>query len=707
MSRVLTAVTMTIAGIAAGAQITSVYAGREAFWAIAAAGFGAALVWLVTGGHRAWHLPVSIAGLAGLLTGLQYLMPAPDGLLAAFGNAGARLLTIAPPLPSRVDTLLLPVVATWICVASGCALAGSRRPALAMLPPALLATGMLVLVGPRREAGYVPAAALVAALCLALAVNQVGRITVARAAGDGRVRPRLTGLGVAVVIAALLAGFSGLATPAVLVGAGTTPPDLRSVLLPPVLAPTEVHPLSLLGRWQANPELALFTVDSTESVPLRWAVLTEFDGVSWRPAAVYRAAGGDRAVGGPSAVPVRTVQATVTVLGLTGAWLPVPDGLRRVSGVSVAIDDEATTLVVPDGLRAGQTYEVVADVPQPTPEQLAVAHLPASSEFDRYRQLPPGNTGPIVQLAVDAAGTALPYAQAIALAEWLKTEYRYDPLAPGGSGYPSINRFLTADPSIGGRRGTSEQFAAAYAVLARALGIPARVVVGFVPDAESGEGPVTVTAGHARAWPEIYIEPVGWVAIDVTAPRVDEVTPPDQPRPSRAAVPPTSQPTPAPAVASPQAPAGPSVERPASSSPSGWPWWFAGAALLPLAAGLVALARLHRSRRRLTGPDPHSRVRGAWAELVDGARLAGLRLQPQWTVTEVVAAVGRAVGITPTDPLVAAVNRVAFAAGPAEGDDQDYDLAVAQARDLVQRARQRAGPLRRALWWLDPRPLWW
>ncbi|GAB2934385.1 hypothetical protein GCM10027280_22730 [Micromonospora polyrhachis] len=690
MNQLVLAVAIATAGVAAGGQIAGGYVGDLAFWAIAAAAVGAALVDQVTARHRALTIPANMVGLLAVLLTLHRLVPAPDGLLDALLHAGARLLTSATPIPPRVDTLALPVMATWIAVATSGALARGRHCGTAVVPPVLLACAMLAMAGPRRDPGYLLTALLVAALTVILAATRTARAP--------HPQPRLSRLGATILLAIVLATATGLLTPGLLRNATTSPPDLRTMVLPPVQAPNQVHPLSLLGRWQAHPEQPLLAVDSNRPVALRWAVLPDFDGKGWQPAASYLAAGGDRAPR-QLAVAAESVRAKVVVVGLTGGWLPVPDGLDRISGVSIAIDEESGSVVVPGGLRAGQLYEVEAAVPAPTPAQLLTAQIPTSPTFDRYRELPPGNTGPIFSLALDGAGDGLPFQQATALATWLKRNYRYDPLAPGGSGYPSIVRFLAAKPQLGGGRGTSEQFAAAYAVLARALGIPARVVVGFDSKApKAGSTITTITAGDARAWPEVYLEPVGWIPMDVTAPRASdkpETSPAPQPTPSTAA-----STLPAPAV-----PDVPTVEMEGGDG-SGVPWWCL--ALLPIpvagALGLIVLLRLHRSRRRRTGLDDLSRLRGAWAELLDAARLAGIRILPYWTVGATVAAMSTAVATAPASHLVVVVNRTWYAARP---DTDGVALAVTQAMDLVRGIRRNASRLRRFLWWLDPRPLWW
>jgi hypothetical protein len=54
------------------------------------------------------------------------------------------------------------------------------------------------------------------------------------------------------------------------------------------------------------------------------------------------------------------------------------------------------------------------------------------------------------------------------------------------------------------------------AVMARALGIPARVAVGFLPGTPNEDGTRTVTLRDAHAWPELYFDGVGWVRFEPT-----------------------------------------------------------------------------------------------------------------------------------------------------------------------------------------------
>src|SRR5439155_17454307 len=82
---------------------------------------------------------------------------------------------------------------------------------------------------------------------------------------------------------------------------------------------------------------------------------------------------------------------------------------------------------------------------------------------------------------------------------------------PGHSGR-DLEHFLFES-----KRGYCEQFSGAYAAMARAIGLPARVAVGFTAgelDPTTGEYVVKGFNGHA--WPEVYLDGFGWVAFEPT-----------------------------------------------------------------------------------------------------------------------------------------------------------------------------------------------
>jgi protein-glutamine gamma-glutamyltransferase len=90
----------------------------------------------------------------------------------------------------------------------------------------------------------------------------------------------------------------------------------------------------------------------------------------------------------------------------------------------------------------------------------------------------------------------------------------------------------TADFLFGDRVGYCVHFAHAAVYLMRSLGVPARVGAGYVVDeaARQGGSSILVTGANSHAWPEFYIDGVGWVVADVSpAQSMDAPPPPPDP----------------------------------------------------------------------------------------------------------------------------------------------------------------------------------
>jgi transglutaminase-like putative cysteine protease len=113
-------------------------------------------------------------------------------------------------------------------------------------------------------------------------------------------------------------------------------------------------------------------------------------------------------------------------------------------------------------------------------------------------------------------GASTPFEQAVAIEYAIRDGRRLDPTAPVGSSYARIDTFLfrPAGSEPGAQAGTSEQFATAFAVLARSVGLPTRVVVGFDAGVPGPDGSRVVRGRDARAWPEVYFAGLGWYAFD-------------------------------------------------------------------------------------------------------------------------------------------------------------------------------------------------
>jgi transglutaminase-like putative cysteine protease len=135
-----------------------------------------------------------------------------------------------------------------------------------------------------------------------------------------------------------------------------------------------------------------------------------------------------------------------------------------------------------------------------------------------YRELPPGFNPRTMQLATDLmrASRAAPDDKAAlvdaALARLRTGGYRYT-LEPGVFGPNTADEFW-----FDRREGFCEHIASAFAVLMRAMDIPARIVTGYQggePDSISGDW--VVRNSDAHAWVEVWLQGRGWVRVDPTA----------------------------------------------------------------------------------------------------------------------------------------------------------------------------------------------
>ncbi|MDR2454820.1 MAG: DUF3488 and transglutaminase-like domain-containing protein, partial [Bifidobacteriaceae bacterium] len=313
----------------------------------------------------------------------------------------------------------------------------------------------------------------------------------------------------------------------------------------------------------------------------------------------------------------------------------------------------------------------------------------------RYLALPPGLPAAIgltarqavAGAAADPSAQAVPgalaYAQGAALVAYFQEagfEYSLDaPAEPadGGDQGQVIARFLED------KSGYCVHYAAAMTLMARELGIPARLAVGYMPgqrvgSAEPGEwglaadgreiGLYSVGADRLHAWPELYIEGLGWTSFEPTVGasqraagvQASSAAPGASPSPSR----PSAQgSTPGASAAAP--PGG----RPAggAASVAGWACAMFGALALAAAApgGWRWLLRRRRWRAGLAG---------AWDEVCASAADLGLG-PPLWrTPAGFAAEVGaqlRAADQAPAaaalEALTAAVEQAAYAPpAPAE-----------------------------------------
>ncbi|MFL5798636.1 MAG: DUF3488 and DUF4129 domain-containing transglutaminase family protein [Actinomycetota bacterium] len=177
--------------------------------------------------------------------------------------------------------------------------------------------------------------------------------------------------------------------------------------------------------------------------------------------------------------------------------------------------DRYGSIRAPIILEPETVYSVVSEIPDVTPDRLRLAPVPGpSSLLSEYTQLPEDLPSRVVELAhriTDRQPTT--YDKVMAVQTWLQrnTEYNLD-IAPDPPGVDAVDEFLFVR-----RQGFCEHISSAMAILLRAVGIPARLGVGFGPgDHNLLTGYYEVHESDAHAWVEVHYKGVGWQEYDPT-----------------------------------------------------------------------------------------------------------------------------------------------------------------------------------------------
>lgn len=191
-----------------------------------------------------------------------------------------------------------------------------------------------------------------------------------------------------------------------------------------------------------------------------------------------------------------------TEVGIDGRWRYEPAGRTLVG------DRGETT--------RGAQYRVSSLVVEPTAEQLAAAG-PAPAELRREYTRVPGSLPKVVEETANRVtrGAANDYERAVKLQDYFASDggFSYNTSVNSGTGSAAITRFLKD------KQGFCVHFSFAMAAMARTLGIPARVAVGFTPGTGQPDGSVSVGLRDAHAWPELYFEGAGWTRFEPTPTR--------------------------------------------------------------------------------------------------------------------------------------------------------------------------------------------
>ncbi|MEU9985682.1 DUF3488 and transglutaminase-like domain-containing protein [Streptomyces sp. NPDC048045] len=548
-------------------------------------------------------------------------------------------------------------------------------------------------------------------------------------------------LGVALVVPLALPAMQGGLLDAAGTGVGPGNGDGGTI--------SAVNPLvSLRDSLNVDNDRQVLTVRTSSGdlsdMYLRIVSLDDFDGTTWKPSQRH-------IVGVPDAFPTpaglsprvkrATVRSTITAADWYAQdWLPMPyppTGVR-ISG-KWRYEPVGMTLVGDHGQSTrGQTYRVTSLDVQPTAQQLSDAPQPPAALKREYTKVPSQLPKVVARTAREiTAGAAGHYDEAVKLQDYFAVSggFQYDTQVEVGRGPDAIANFLKK------KQGFCVHFSFAMAAMARTLGIPARVAVGFAPGTPQADGTVAVTLKDAHAWPELYFEGIGWTRFEPTPTRgtapsyTQSDTPgsslPDEALPSHgSSSAPSAAPSPSDSCTAQLHKLG-SCDSPAaavavdnSGGSSGHWLWYALIGLGTLALLAVPLSPLlWRERLRGVRLGAHSRSEegaaahtlAAWQELTDSAWDVGILPDESLTPRKAAARIVRlghldATAAASVHRVADAVEQVLFAPRPrpVAGLAEDVRRVIAALHDTVSgrtRLRARFAPrsAARVLWAVSAR----
>ena len=531
------AVCLAAAVLAAAASLVPVVAGPGWLVELTATLLVLTAVSVVLGrlGAPGWAVAaVQVVVLVEVLTVVHAPAQAVAGLLpgpAAIAHAGALLeqaVAVVQGQSAPIDAV--PGVRLGMTAAGGAVLVLAHALVLTLRRPALVGLPLVAVhgVGAVFAPGGLGAGPFLLAAAGWLLVVLVARAPAPRwgpvvaPAGPVAPRPGLTPLVVAgaLVLALVVPAAVALpSSPTFFVGRGGGG------------GVTSVNPLLDLREDltdRSDTVVMTYRIDRGVPQPLRVVTVDSFDGSLWRPAersGTQPLATGTALEAAPGLDPGTQVEQrslAVRIETLRQEYLPLPYPVSRVDVDGRWEEDRATATVTGTGstrTRPGLEYSVDYQQVSPDPAVLAAAPPAPPDVLASYGAgSVPADLPPVIaqtaQQVVDEAEATTDYARGVALQDWFRESglFDYSTTLPAPTSPSALADFL-AD-----RQGYCVHFASAMAVMARTLGIPARVAVGFLPGTRSS-GVYQVRASDAHAWPELYFQGAGWTRFEPTPSR--------------------------------------------------------------------------------------------------------------------------------------------------------------------------------------------
>jgi uncharacterized membrane protein YjdF len=653
--------------------------------------------------HRAavrWPVTIAAVPLGAVVAGLWSGGNRGD-IASGFVEGWRRLLSTEWPSPRDPQVIVAVAFLLGLVAATTAELAGRRR--LRLAPLAVMSVGLtaaMSIAAPRPASTWalIALGAGAAALML-LPSGEDARTRIRTLLGERSLPFVLVALAIAGIASSTALAWNDRADPR-----HTERADTTAALLDPI------EEMIALRHSEPPSDLYRITDRSTligRSLPTRWriAAFDEYDGQRWLPTVTLRPIGTRLGLPEPSrrdapppiAFDVDLLSDDFDLVPLPGRALTVDTGSR--SGVET--DPERTVVRLRQPGRPGTTVRVTAEV---APRLAAGGNnVVATRQVDE-------TAGGLLEAARGLAGDGGTVLDQLSRIEQAMHErWSLDDNAPGGLQLALIERFVTEQQS-----GTEEQFVTAFVLMARSLGVDARVATGFAVPADELQAPLELRSTHAAAWPEVLLEGRGWLAYDPTPERVNTDARGQPPSPA-AQSPAAAQPP----ILPPADQTSDDADQARPTETEGRRWgtvrtWLVragaigGVAVLPFALviGTVLVLKAVRRRRRLRTRDPARRIVGAWANTTDSLIDAGLTIAPAWTDQRIAESAETAVALTlPDDMHRLAANATAMTFGNTALATELVDDSVASWRTIEAAIRREMTIWERIRWRLSLRSL--
>jgi transglutaminase-like putative cysteine protease len=580
------------------------------------------------------------------------------------GDGLHELRTSVVPAPASDGAIVLCVLVAWVMAATSDALAFWHRATIGAVAAPLALFVWASTLGTDKLATATTAGFIVTAM-LFLLVQHQALVERNRARFAGRRVRSTTGIWTFGALAGAAALLGGLVLGPALPGADADPVvDVRG-LGPSDRTYRAQPPLARIGAdFVERGRAELFTVRSPREEYWRIAALDAYDSVNGGEWTLSAQGEGQVKEGLHAAVDDTMLRQEFHLTGVEDRWLPAAyQPVQLEGGDDPLVVQASTTLVSRHRDLKDVTYSVSSrlgpssDAPL-TDAQRQGTNEPLPSDMQRYTALPEDFPADVRAQALEITNReGTPYDKARALEQFFLDpaegfHYSLDvDLGPVAQTQSAIREFLQS------RTGFCVQFAGSFAAMARAAGLPARVAVGYTPGLYDSTARVfRVTSEDGHAWAEVWLAGLGWTRFEPT-PASDlpgggrlpgRVAAPSEPA---ASTPPTTAPASVPTTrggsAAPGNTAEVAIDPPAAARDrgGGWSfnWVFALALLIGALAGVGAIAvaivaaKRRRRQRRRARRDPAAAITGAWEEVLDRLREAGVERAPARTPLELAA----------------------------------------------------------------------